>query len=380
MKTVQVVLRPKDTAFGALQPVLDAQPDWILVFGPVARLRDAYAVLRPALPQAQLLGCSTAGEISDQGVSDAHCVVTGVRWANTRSVGVSTGLAAMDDSEAAGLRLAQQLPAQDLRSVVVLGQGVAINGTALAMGLGQSLPPGTLITGGLAGDGAVFAQTHVLCNEGVFADRVAALGLYGHAVRVCHGSFGGWMPFGPFRKVTRCQGNVLFELDGEPALSVYRRYLGEHARQLPASGLLFPFAMAGKDRQEIQLIRTILGIDEDQGSLILAGDIDPQGYLRLMHASTDSLVDGAEAAAKAAAAVLHQPGEALALLVSCVGRKLVMGGRVDDEVDAVRAVLGQGCRVAGFYSYGEISPFTGGVACQLHNQTMTITTWTESAP
>jgi hypothetical protein len=178
--------------------------------------------------------------------------------------------------------------------------------------------------------------------------------------------------------VTRCENNVLYELDGESALQVYKKYLGEHAKGLPASGLLFPFAMLGSDHSEVGLIRTILGVDEAAGSLTLAGEIDPNGYLKLMHANTDALVDGAEAAAQAAVKMQNHPGSGLALLVSCVGRKLVMGGRVDEEVEAVADVFGTGATLAGFYSYGEISPFTKAVECKLHNQTMTITYMSES--
>jgi hypothetical protein len=235
--------------------------------------------------------------------------------------------------------------------------------------LGSELP----ITGGLAGDGGAFQQTWVLDDAGAASDTIVALGLYGKSLSFCHGSFGGWSPFGPARKVTRCVGNVLYELDGEPALEVYKRYLGDHAKGLPASGLLFPFAMLGKDHDEVGLIRTILGVDEKDGSLTLAGEIDPDGYLKLMHASTDALVDGAEAAAEAAKKMLAGAGNGLVLLVSCVGRKLVMGGRVDEEVEAVAGVFGQGAVLTGFYSYGEISPFSPSVACKLHNQTMTVT-------
>ena len=179
------------------------------------------------------------------------------------------------------------------------------------------------------------------------------------------------------RKVTRCDGNILHELDGEPALEIYRRYLGDHAKGLPASGLLFPFAMLGEDHGAVGLIRTILGIDEATGSLILAGEIDPDGYLRLMHASTDKLVNGAESAAEAAATMAQASGDTLAILVSCVGRKLVMGDRVDEEVEAVSEVFGTAGILTGFYSYGEISPFTPGASCKLHNQTMTITCLSE---
>ena len=222
-------------------------------------------------------------------------------------------------------------------------------------------------------------RTWVLDEKGLSNARISCIGLYGSALQFVHGSFGGWSPFGPARKVTRCDNNVLLELDGEPALAVYKRYLGDHAQGLPASGLLFPFAMLGNDHHEIGLIRTILGVDEAAGSLTLAGNIDPDGYLRLMHASTDALVDGAEAAAQAARAMLGRSGDGLALLVSCVGRKLVMGGRVEEEVEAVAHVFGQGATLAGFYAYGEISPFSPAVACRLHNQTMTVTYISETA-
>jgi hypothetical protein len=235
--------------------------------------------------------------------------------------------------------------------------------------IGKNIP----ITGGLAGDGGAFKQTFTLGKTGVSDHSIVAIGLAGDSLNFGHGSFGGWESFGPARKVTRCANNVLFELDGEPALEVYKRYLGEHAKSLPASGLLFPFAMLGEDHHAIGLIRTILAVDEAAGSLTLAGEIDPNGFLKLMHASTDKLVNGAEAAAEAAVAMFDQPGEKLAILVSCVGRKLVMGNRVDEEVEAVADVFGSQAVLTGFYSYGEISPFTPGASCKLHNQTMTIT-------
>lgn len=261
----------------------------------------------------------------------------------------------------------------DARAIMVFGPGVAINGSALVDGIASVVGTELPITGGLGGDGGAFQETFTLGAEGVANNKVVAIALCGEGLAFAHGSFGGWESFGPARKVTRCAGNVLFELDGEPALAVYKRYLGDHAKGLPASGLLFPFAMLGEDHSAIGLIRTILGVDEAEGSLTLAGEIHSDGYLKLMHASTDKLVNGAEAAAEAASDMLRNDGDSLAILVSCVGRKLVMGGRVDEEVEAVGDVLGTNAVLTGFYSYGEISPFTPGSSCKLHNQTMTIT-------
>lgn len=373
MQVAQVILRSAADIPAGLAPLAALQPNLVFAFGSVDLLKSVASPLANTFSTARRIGCSTAGEISSDGVTDGTCVVTAVRFDKTSLVEASTKLSGMDDSRDAGKRLAVLLPKDGLRAVLVFGQGVQINGSALLAGMVDVLGADLPITGGLAGDGGAFQQTWVLDDAGAGCDTIVALGLYGESLNFCHGSFGGWSPFGPARKVTRSIGNVLYELDGEPALDVYKRYLGEQARNLPASGLLFPFAMLGKDHDEIGLIRTILGVDEKDGSLTLAGEIDPDGYLKLMHASTDALVDGAEAAAEAAKKTLAGDGKGLVLLVSCVGRKLVMGGRVDEEVEAVADVFGQGALLTGFYSYGEISPFSPSVECKLHNQTMTVT-------
>lgn len=380
MQVKQTVCRQPHELAQLPQQLQGIQANLLLVFGDIGNFSrpDFAATLRDAAPGAILLGCSTAGEITGEGVEDGSCVVTAIRFESSRLTPAATVLTSMDDSFAAGQRLGQMLSAGQPKAVLVFGPGTQINGSALIDGIAGVIGQDVPITGGLAGDGGAFAKTFTLGPDGVSSDQVVAVGLSGDRLRFGHGSFGGWEPFGPARKVTRCTGNVLFELDGEPALEIYRRYLGDHAKDLPASGLLFPFAMLGEDHSAIGLIRTILGIDEEQGALILAGEIHPDGYLRLMHATTDRLVDGAESAAKAAADMLQQPDTALALLVSCVGRKLVMGNRIDEEVEAVRETLGGRTPLTGFYSYGEISPFLPGAACKLHNQTMTITCFSET--
>ena len=377
MQVTQVILKNSETMAAKLDSLQSMKPNLMLVFGGIDLLKSIAAPLATLFPSAIRAGCSTAGEISSEGVTDDTCVVTAIRFDKTKMVESSTRLMGMDDSQAAGKRLAEQLPKDGLRAVLVLGQGVSINGSSLIAGMTEVLGKDIPITGGLAGDAAAFKETWVLDSSGVHNDRLVCVGLYGDSLSFSHGSFGGWTAFGPARKVTRCDHNVLFELDGEPALDVYKRYLGEHAKDLPASGLLFPFSMLGVDHSKVGLIRTILAVDEKIGSLTLAGDIEEGGFLELMHASTDALVNGAEAAAEAAKSMLNGKGDGLALLISCVGRKLVMGGRVDEEIEAVGDVFGQGAVMAGFYSYGEISPFTANAECKLHNQTMTITHLTE---
>jgi hypothetical protein len=201
------------------------------------------------------------------------------------------------------------------------------------------------------------------------------LGLYGSRLKVGFGSLGGWDAFGPERLVTRSSGNVLYEFDGQPALDLYKKYLGAHASDLPASGLLFPLSLRTSSSES--LVRTILGVNESEHSLTFAGDIPEGGYVRLMKANFDRLIDGAIGAAQTSYAAIGQATPEFALLISCVGRKLVLKQRIEEEVEGVQEILGAGTVLAGFYSYGEISPFTPGAKCELHNQTMTITTFME---
>ncbi|KAF0224798.1 MAG: hypothetical protein FD176_980 [Rhodospirillaceae bacterium] len=351
------------------------QPDLVLIFAALGHLQspDAFDVLRQAFPAALLAGCSTAGEITAQGMSDNTLVITAVKFDRTRVKAATGRVTAMDQSDAIGAQLGTELAAADLRAVLVFGKGVGINGSALISGLTDKVGGSVPVSGGLAGDGGAFTGTLTVTPDGLDADGVVAIGLYGDALRISHGSFGGWQPFGPPRKVTKSEGNILYRLDDQPALDLYREYLGEYAKDLPASGLLFPFEMLDADHRSIGLIRTILGVDEEAGSLILAGDIDGEGYLRLMHANNEGLIDGAETAARLARDGLDSANGGLGILVSCVGRKLVMGDAVDEEVEVVSHVLGRQLPLTGFYSYGEIAPFSSTTECKLHNQTMTVT-------
>lgn len=352
----------------------DLQPNLVTVFGAPAFFSDPDFVrgLQDACAHACLLGCSTAGEISAAGATEEGCVVTGVEFASVQVAQASTVLSSMEDSFAAGLRIGAQLARPGLKAIIVFAPGLAINGSALVDGIAQRIGAGVPITGGLAADGSAFTRTWTLRSEGASTKEIVAVGLHGDALEFAHGSFGGWKPFGPVRRMTSCEGNVLREIDGEPALAVYQRYLGEHAKDLPAAGLLFPFAIVDASGSESGLIRTILGVDRQGGSLTLAGEVAVGSHVQLMHADADRLVGGAKAAAEAARKMRRASGAGLALLVSCIGRKLVMGKRVGEEIAAVSRVLGEDSTLTGFYSYGEISPHGASQICGLHNQTMTV--------
>lgn len=351
----------------------------VLVFGARSRLQqtERREEIRAAYPKALMLGCSTAGEICSTRVTDDSLVVTALCFDHASVRGTCVRINQAQGSHDVGRRLTGALDPRGLAHVFVLSDGLQVNGSELVRGLSEHLPPGVAITGGLSGDGPDFKQTCVLWDNQAESGMVAAVGFYGKSLKVGFGSLGGWDAFGPERIITRSQDNVLYALDGKGALDLYKRYLGEHAAGLPATALHFPLAV--RDPQtNTTLIRTILAIDESQGSLIFAGNV-PQGHrARLMKSNVAGLIEGAAGAAKESQSGLGPMRAQLALLVSCMGRRVVLKRRIEEELEGVRAVLGTDAVLTGFYSYGEISPLNPSSRCELHNETMAITLLSES--
>ena len=361
----------------------------LFVFGSVSILKDRKALdqIRKKNPRAHLFGCSTAGEICGTQVTDDSLVVTAVSFEHTEFKGVHVQLDRVNNSSfGAGKYLAEALPcsvsmtgsdeSKKLMHVLVLSDGLKVNGSELVRGLIEHLPGGVTVTGGLAGDGERFEETLILCDNDVHKNTIAVLGLFGSRLKVGFGSLGGWDSFGPERLITQSEGNVLYELDGHSALELYKKYLGEHAKGLPVTGLLFPLSLRTKTG-ETGVVRTILSVDEKARSMTFAGDVPEGSYVRFMKANFDRLINGAIGAAKTSYSAIGSVTPNLAILISCVGRKLVLKQRIEEEVEGVRDILGTSTIMTGFYSYGEISPFTPGTKCELHNQTMTITTFSE---
>ena len=351
----------------------------VLVFGSTSALKATPALdeTRTRYPGAHVFGCSTSGEILGTQVLDDSVVSTAIEFSSTEIQCASVSVNGHGGSFQVGVALARSIAQEGLRHVLVLSDGLRVNGSRLVDGLESALPTDVTVTGGLSGDGERFEETLVVSDGPPESGTVGAVGFYGEDLRVGFGSLGGWDPFGPERRITRSTANVLYELDGRSALDLYKEYLGEHADGLPAAGLLFPLSLRTKEGGT-GVVRTIISIDEQENALTFAGNVPEGAYARLMKANFDRLVDGSMGAATISRAALGERPPELAILISCVGRKLVLRQRIEEEVEGVRDVLGDSTPLVGFYSYGEISPFVPGASCQLHNQTMTITTLSES--
>jgi len=362
-------------------PALDSERTLLVVFGASRFLDDPAPLkeLRAAYPQAHWIGCSTSGEIHGTRLEDDSLTVAVARFEAAQIGSATVAIQSAPESFEAGRELAGQLVRPGLRSIFLLSDGLNVNGSELVRGLNSLVPESVIVSGGLAGDGDRFKRTWVLDGVGPCSNRVSAVGLYGERLHLGHGSKGGWDKFGPARRITRAKHNVLHELDGRPALQLYKEYLGARASELPASALLFPLAISARPQDSKVLVRTVLSVNEQDQSMTFAGDVPEGSVAQLMRANFERIIDGASNAARSvrlSAGELLGGQEVLSIAISCVGRRLILGERTEEELEAALSMLPASTRQIGFYSYGEISPFATG-ACDLHNQTMTLTTIAE---
>lgn len=349
----------------------------VLVFGSVKRFSEARltSFLKQRYPAAQIIGCTTSGEINPGGVFDDSIQITAIQWERTTQRVAHVKVTGMQNSFETAAGIARELAADNLRTVLVFSDGLNVNGSELLLGF-HSVLGDIPIVGGLAGDGGAFVKTLQLFNDTVSDNLVIAVGLYGNNLVTSSGALGGWKPYGPPRKITRSAKNVVYEMDGKPALPLYRMYIGDaYAKDLPGSGLKFPLAVIEEGKREVEKIRTLLAVDPTNNSLTFAGNVEEGETVRLCQTNHSRLLEGASGAAQLVtkglkAGMTSQPG--LALCVSCVGRKGVMADQVADEIRVVQQVLGPQTMLTGFYSYGELAPRPHTTDSVLHNQTMTI--------
>ncbi len=371
----------KDEGWNDIKSHPEINPQLILVFGERKLIENPqyFQEIKNFYPKAHILECSTAGEILAEKVTDNSIVVTAIEFEKTQVQFAHATIDNADQSREIGQQLANDLPKEGLVHAMVFSDGLKVNGTALVNGLNEKLPSEVSVTGGLVGDGSDFKKTVLGLDEPGVEGKIILIGFYGKDLKVGYGSLGGWDAFGVERIITKSKNNVLYELDGQPALKLYKDYLGDKAAGLPSTGLLFPLRLRLNDAKETEVVRTILGVDEKEQSMTFAGDMPEGATAALMKANFERLIDGASGAGNMSVEHLGKQEPELAILVSCIGRKLVLKERIDEEIEAVRSTVGRSAALTGFYSYGELCPTASSEKqCQLHNQTMTITTFREA--
>jgi len=346
----------------------------VLVFGNrfLLEKKHIHEEIKSLYPDGEIVYGSTAGEILEDKVIDNSICLTAIEFEkSTFKITSANSKNYIDNIEELGVELLRKLPREGLKHVFVVSEGSSVNGSILILGLEKNLDKNINISGGLCGDDSRFQKTVAAYNKNPEQGEVVIIGLYGETLEVSCANYGGWTGFGPERIITKSVDNILYELDGQPALDLYKKYLGDKVKELPEAALLYPLSVKVPGEKET-IVRTILNINEEDNSMILAGDVPVGSTVQLMMATVDDIAEGAFTAANFAMRNRKTQPE-LVLLVSCVGRKLAMDQRTEEEVEEVIDVIGEQAKVAGFYSYGEMAPFAGQEKCKLHNQTMTLT-------
>ena len=362
----------------SLNQIIDKDVDvLIFVFGRMENGDNWYHLLREIYPNSSIVSCSSLEVIEGDSVIGDGIAYSAICFEKTTFRANSLKTDDFPSIFEAGKQLVEPLVATDLKCVLLFSDGKSINGSEVISGVNSVLDKRVIVSGGMAADGAKFVSTMVGYNELPENNMLVAVGLYGDALSVGFGSMGGWDAFGPKRLVTKSEGNILYELDGKNALELYKKYLGNQADNLPGSALLFPLALH-KEHIHEYLVRTVLDVNEVDSSMVFAGDIPEGSLVQLMKTTFDRLIDGASVAAEQGVSSLNSEEAEFALLISCVGRKLVLGPRIEEEIEACASVFSSRTALAGFYSHGEFSPLKNNVGCQLHNQSMTITTFREN--
>jgi hypothetical protein len=321
-----------------------------------------------------IIACSTSGEIVANNVLNGYLSMTTVCFEHTKVQMSSIEINDISDSFEVGKKLVSTLLKDDLKHIFVLSDGLHVNGTNLVDGINSLTKGNITVSGGLAGDSVHFNSTLVSNSDGKFSEKtISAIGFYGEKIKIQCASEGGWEIFGKERIVTKSDQNIVYEIDHKPALELYKSYLGDKAKDLPSSGLLFPLSLETADGP---VVRTILGVNEQENSIRFAGNIPMNSSVKLMKANMDSILNAAELASFELSKKNNEKN-GLMILISCIGRKLVLKQIVQEEVELVKKYFNDDFCLTGFYSYGELSSNKLN-NCSLHNQTMTLTLFTEN--
>jgi len=346
----------------------------VLVFANRMLLEDdaVLADIKTEFPYSHIVYGSSAGEIFAENVLEDTVSVVAIEFEKSSFIVKTDNIFNHNkDTNELGIALAKQMPPEGLKHLFVLSEGSFVSGTQLIRGLENDLPENVSITGGLCADDVRYEKTLVSYNEKPKEGEIVLIGFYGESLEITFASVGGWLAFGPERVITKAEGSTLYEIDGQPSLELYKKYLGDKSVEFAMSALMYPLNVIAPGKTQ-PVVRGVVATNTEDQSMVFADAVPQDSRVQLMMISSDGIAQGALTASELAMQGRTAPPQ-LALVVSCIGRKLVMNQRVEEEIELVSETVGSQVAIAGFYSYGEIAPFTGTQSSELHNQTMTIT-------
>lgn len=353
---------------------LGKKPDACWLFcSPQQGLEDLLAGIQDTVNTANLGGCTTDGEISDVGLSSGSAVLAGIAT-DRIDFHLSVAENLSQGSESVGKKLARGLP-ESTRYIQLFSDGITGNGCAILRGVSSVLGEDVPVSGGTAGDDGKFQRTWQFAGKKILTDAAVAIGFSGD-FKLGTGVRSGWTPIGLSKKVTRASGNILYELNGEPALKVFERFLGKHANKLPEIGVEYPLGLVGRwgdvGEEDYYLLRATMSVNRKEGSIIFAGEIPEGAMVKLTCGDISSVLQASKKAAQLATTDLGDARAVVIFFYSCMARKIVLGRRTREEIELVREAIGPELPVVGFYTYGEYSRVRCNSPSFLHNETVTV--------
>lgn len=359
---------------------LPEQPQIVWVFGAISY--DQRALIRgvkSVLPETIIIGCTTDGEISNQGLTVDSVVLLGLisdQLEFTTAIVRDLG----KNSFEAGKKLAEQFNGEPTEYIQIFSDGLTGNGSEIIKGIQSVLGINVKIAGGTAGDGSLFQKTYQYFNDEILTDALIGVAFVGE-FKFGTGVQSGWTTIGMAKQVTKAEKNVLYELDGKPALEVYEKFLGQNASLLPAVGVEYPLGLLGPsgdvDEDDYYLCRATMGVDRVKGTVTFAGDIPEGAFVKMTMGSESDILQAVQKAASQALERLKNGNAsvkpAAVFFYSCMARKIVLGSRTNEEISAIKKIVGDDVPIIGFYSYGEYAPAGKEMNSHLHNETATLT-------
>ncbi len=358
----------REAAEQALQRADVERPDFVFMFATVGYdQRSVLRAVREATGGAPLCGCSGEGTIggNDADESNYSVVVMAIssgelRWRNGLARGLST------DSRAAGQLISQSVSSDlgaDAVGLFVFPDGTTVNFDEFFAGLEGDLPSDRFlpIWGGGAGDNLALVQTYQYCDDEIASDGVAYALLSGETQPASTIGIG-YLPIGGERKVTRSQGNVIYEIDGKSAVEVLQEYLPDSAlaedwRRYAHSCVLCLRAPSYLEDEEY-VVRTILSLDATDGSATVQTEVPEGTSVWMTSKDQEKFTAGLDRMAEQIKKGLGGNQPKLVLHFDCVSRGKLMFR--DQEkmrlLRQLRQAVDPEAPWAGFYTFGEIGP------------------------
>ena len=339
----------------------EINPQLIFTFGNLKELQDEQnqSLLKSTFPNADIVYCTSVGQIVMNEISNEVLSVTAIEFSSTQTKSLCLNISDYATKEEARIAIANQIKTEELSHILLFVDGMNVNPTEVLSCINEITQNKICITGGLASDEARFEDASIGLNEKPKPGKIIAIGFYGDKIHIHHSTCGGWEVFGMPKTVTKQEQNILFEIDDQPALDLYKEYLGKYVEGLPQSALFFPLAILNMDNENI-LTRTILSVDHANKSLIFAGDMPQGSKIQFMKSTLNKLIEASENADMIVKTKNTSQVIDYVLAISCVGRKLVLKHRIDEEVEKLYNIFGENTKLSGFYSHGEVAPFSNG--------------------